>query len=158
MLQQEENGELIYDQVILAGHSLGSVVAYDALDRLSNDLNTGNWRFPKDKRERLPGLVTFGSPLDKIALFFWPNNELPSPAKNRKHLPAAADKDNWSILRADFQSRLLAHYHGMRGLRPQLWDGTEARADAKRFRWQQRDLADQPLRHVLWLGHRLIKS
>lgn len=56
------------ERVVLCGHSLGSVVAYDSLNRLqieaslpdAEDLNL----------EKLQGLVTFGSPLDKIAFFF----------------------------------------------------------------------------------------
>ncbi|MBI2093333.1 MAG: hypothetical protein HYT88_01220 [Candidatus Omnitrophica bacterium] len=56
------------DQVILAGHSLGSVIAYDTLNRLSilSSHATGS-TMPLSK---LGGLVTFGSPLDKIAFFF----------------------------------------------------------------------------------------
>ena len=55
-----------YDEVYLAGHSLGSVVALDLLDRLA--------RTPAVEQgpelSKLKGLLTFGSPLDKVAYFF----------------------------------------------------------------------------------------
>ncbi len=56
------------DRVLLAGHSLGSVIAYDTLNRLNLQANLpdGN-ELPLEK---LAGLVTFGSPLDKVAFFF----------------------------------------------------------------------------------------
>jgi hypothetical protein len=62
-----------YDEVIIAAHSLGSVIAYDALNRILLDVNAA----PEGTREerqreasRIVGLVTFGSPLDKVACFF----------------------------------------------------------------------------------------
>ncbi|MFQ5795612.1 MAG: hypothetical protein ACE5JP_11255 [Candidatus Bipolaricaulia bacterium] len=57
-----------YDRVIVAGHSLGSVIAYDTLNRLNikAELPSGV-SLPLAK---LQGLITFGSPLDKIAFFF----------------------------------------------------------------------------------------
>ena len=64
LLDSPEN----YDQVLLAGHSLGSVIAYDAINiavqRINLDSNLA------DKYRKIRGLVTFGSPLDKIAFFF----------------------------------------------------------------------------------------
>jgi hypothetical protein len=57
-----------YDRVIIAGHSLGSVIAYDTLDRINIKAN-----LPEGKKlpiKKLAGLITFGSPLDKIAFFF----------------------------------------------------------------------------------------
>jgi len=55
-------------QVIVAGHSLGSVTAYDTLNRLNIKANLpGGEDLPLKK---LAGLITFGSPLDKIAFFF----------------------------------------------------------------------------------------
>lgn len=65
-----------YDQVIVAGHSLGSVIAYDTINRLLNETwALGGSPGPgptltRDQLERLLGLVTFGSPLDKIYYFF----------------------------------------------------------------------------------------
>ncbi len=56
-----------YDEVIVAGHSLGSVIAYDALNRLNVAA-----AFPSGVPNlgKVKGLATFGSPLDKIILFF----------------------------------------------------------------------------------------
>lgn len=55
-----------YSEVYLAGHSLGSVIALDLLDRLARA--PGAVQDPA--LERLKGLLTFGSPLDKVAYFF----------------------------------------------------------------------------------------
>lgn len=65
-----------YDAVYVAGHSLGSVIAYDTLNRVvrevraeagssgqSEKMERGDWN-------RLRGLLTFGSPLDKVYYFF----------------------------------------------------------------------------------------
>ena len=67
-----------YDRVILAGHSLGSVIAYDTLNELLSQFNAAPG--PPDDRpassltlaqlQKMRGLLTFGSPLDKIYYFF----------------------------------------------------------------------------------------
>lgn len=57
-----------YDRVIVAGHSLGSVIAYDTLNRLNIKANLH--ADTEQGLKKLAGLVTFGSPLDKIAFFF----------------------------------------------------------------------------------------
>jgi len=57
-----------YDQVIVAGHSLGSVIAYDTLNRINQNMNL-KLIDPKYAK-KIKGFVTFGSPLDKIAFFF----------------------------------------------------------------------------------------
>ncbi len=57
-----------YESVIVAGHSLGSVIAYDTLSKLNLKMNV-----EKDNPlqvDKITRLVTFGSPLDKIAFFF----------------------------------------------------------------------------------------
>jgi hypothetical protein len=59
-----------YERVMVVGHSLGSVLAYDTLNALINtDLTS-----PKDDRRevvaRTSHLITFGSPLDKTAFLF----------------------------------------------------------------------------------------
>ncbi|MDI6781701.1 MAG: hypothetical protein QME49_06355 [bacterium] len=57
-----------YERIIIAGHSLGSVISYDTLNRLNIKTNMNrNSNLPVEK---IKGLVTFGSPLDKIAFFF----------------------------------------------------------------------------------------
>ncbi|MFO7544861.1 MAG: hypothetical protein R6W77_05135 [Trueperaceae bacterium] len=54
-----------YDAVYVAGHSLGSVIALDLLDRIASES-----RHREVPLERVRGLLTFGSPLDKVAYFF----------------------------------------------------------------------------------------
>lgn len=73
-----------YDRVIVLGHSLGSVIAYDTI----NELLSQAWASPESAAApaappvgmpdlaKLKGLVTFGSPLDKVYYFF------------REHVPA----------------------------------------------------------------------
>ncbi len=57
-----------YDRVILAAHSLGSVIAYDTL----NDLMAQNIASPDPDQtlERISALFTFGCPLNKVYYFF----------------------------------------------------------------------------------------
>jgi hypothetical protein len=57
-----------YKRVIVVGHSLGSVLAYDTLNRmvLRDRLSGGTLRVA----DRTPLLLTFGSPLDKTAFLF----------------------------------------------------------------------------------------
>lgn len=57
-----------YDRVVLVGHSLGSVIAYDALNRINNRMNAG--LADRTLKAKLTGLATFGSPLDKTAFLF----------------------------------------------------------------------------------------
>jgi len=59
-----------YQRVVFAGHSLGSVLAYDTLNAVINlDLTSAT---PGSRRvvERTIKLITFGSPLDKTAFLF----------------------------------------------------------------------------------------
>jgi hypothetical protein len=62
------DGAREYDQITVAGHSLGSVAAYDMLNRLLRDDAAGVTELDVEARTR--ALVTFGSPLDKIAFLF----------------------------------------------------------------------------------------
>ena len=58
-----------YNDIIIVGHSLGSVVAYDVLNRLLVDHAVNPTGTPEiASRTRL--LLTFGSPLDKTAFIF----------------------------------------------------------------------------------------
>jgi hypothetical protein len=90
ILKDEVRG---YDQFILAGHSLGSVIAYDSLNELMNRCQAGandppaTYATPdqivgdqpakavihRGDLSRIMGLVTFGSPLDKVQYFFREN-------------------------------------------------------------------------------------
>ena len=59
-----------YHRVVMVGHSLGSVLAYDTLNAL---INTDLVSAPHDRRDvqaRTSHLITFGSPLDKTAFLF----------------------------------------------------------------------------------------
>ena len=57
-----------YQCVVIAGHSLGSVIAYDTLNRVNIAVNFKSGKaIPYHK---IAGLITFGSPLDKIAFYF----------------------------------------------------------------------------------------
>lgn len=68
--QRDANG-YVYDRVMLVGHSLGSVIAYDTLNRLLlDDASTTLAGRPYDVARRTKLLLTFGSPLDKIAFVF----------------------------------------------------------------------------------------
>jgi hypothetical protein len=62
-------GDVAYDGVILVGHSLGSVVSYDVLNRLINEEQLRS-PAPSDVVRRTRLLLTFGSPLDKTAYIF----------------------------------------------------------------------------------------
>ena len=60
--------EFQYDKIALVGHSLGSVIAYDTLNRLMLD----DWlcEGALQVAERTATMVTFGSPLNKTAFLF----------------------------------------------------------------------------------------
>ncbi|HEX7705382.1 MAG TPA: hypothetical protein VF701_02890 [Thermoanaerobaculia bacterium] len=62
------DGVLEYEQITVVGHSLGSVAAYDMLNGLMRDDAAGVTQVEVEARTR--ALVTFGSPLDKIAFLF----------------------------------------------------------------------------------------
>jgi hypothetical protein len=63
-----QNGRATYDRVIAVGHSLGSVVAYDCLNKLTIQDGVEGTRLRLPERTSL--FLTFGSPLDKIAYVF----------------------------------------------------------------------------------------
>jgi hypothetical protein len=64
---QKADGAPLYDKVIVVGHSLGSVVAYDALNQIIRDDVLHD---RTDVVDRTPLFLTFGSPLDKTAFIF----------------------------------------------------------------------------------------
>jgi hypothetical protein len=63
-----------YNRIFVVGHSLGSVIAYDVLNRVVQETNVvqidQSRRILRQQAEKIAGLITFGSPLDKIAFFF----------------------------------------------------------------------------------------
>jgi hypothetical protein len=82
---ESEDGAPYYDRVIVVGHSLGSVIGYDALNAMlrEDDLDGGAGRVA----ERTSMLLTFGSPLDKTAFLF--RNQLDDTSDVREALAAA---------------------------------------------------------------------
>ncbi|HVM44369.1 MAG TPA: hypothetical protein VM582_00435 [Candidatus Thermoplasmatota archaeon] len=65
-------GAPTYERVVVLGHSLGSVVAYDVLNAmlLDDQLASASGRPRRDVARRTPLLLTFGSPLDRTAYVF----------------------------------------------------------------------------------------
>jgi hypothetical protein len=69
-----------YDDVYVAAHSLGSVIAYDTINLIAAEQRASSESGPKGpvsggsdsgvEFHRLRGLLSFGSPLDKVAYFF----------------------------------------------------------------------------------------
>jgi hypothetical protein len=59
-----------YRKILVVGHSLGSVLAYDTLDALINQDNVSAPGARRGVVARTRALVTFGSPLDKTAFIF----------------------------------------------------------------------------------------
>jgi hypothetical protein len=64
----EEALPALYDRVIVAGHSLGSTIAMDALLNIHEMYSEGG--LTKEQWLRLRALVTFGSALEKTKFFF----------------------------------------------------------------------------------------
>jgi pimeloyl-ACP methyl ester carboxylesterase len=70
-----------YDKVIVMGHSLGSVVAYDALNTiLAKAEITGGHNKIIDKTK---GFITFGTPLNKVAFLFARRGDAKSDIRGR---------------------------------------------------------------------------
>ncbi|MBS1589265.1 MAG: hypothetical protein JST52_06585 [Bacteroidetes bacterium] len=101
--EEKNSTKHLYNAILIAGHSLGSQVAYDSINRInllanqnklkdyfSNGLSKHN--DPISLQDRLKGFITFGSPLDKIVFFLREN----IPSKNY------------------IRQQLLAHYHGFK--------------------------------------------
>ena len=59
-----------YTKIVIAGHSLGSVLAYDTLNALINQDNVSAAYDQRGVVQRTRALLTFGSPLDKTAFIF----------------------------------------------------------------------------------------
>lgn len=55
-------------RVVIVGHSLGSVIAYDAMNKINHLMNHDSQL--QHLSHRLKGLITIGSPLDKVGFFF----------------------------------------------------------------------------------------
>ena len=81
LFEKEQGDKIAYDSIIISGHSLGSQIAYDAINRLILFANqeaiggyhsrfTGTTDYFKNIENQFGGFITFGSPLDKAAFFF----------------------------------------------------------------------------------------
>ena len=66
--QRQDGSGPEYDEVFVVGHSLGSVIVYDVLNRLVNEDEAIGCSLKVVART--PLLLTFGSPLDKTAFLF----------------------------------------------------------------------------------------
>ncbi len=86
LIEPQATAERAYGRVLLAGHSLGTQIVYDAINRINHLINFEDIKGVRadglllDKEgnpdasnryisDLISGLVTFGSPLDKIAFF-----------------------------------------------------------------------------------------
>jgi len=68
LAKAKDSDDFEYEKVAVVGHSLGSVIAYDTLNRLIADDALASQTTGIVRRTGL--FLTFGSPLDKIAFFF----------------------------------------------------------------------------------------
>ena len=68
--REESKTVFLYNKVVLAGHSLGSVIAYDTLNALVQRDLASSAGMAVDVVSRTKTLLTFGSPLDKVAFIF----------------------------------------------------------------------------------------
>ncbi|HWY37723.1 MAG TPA: hypothetical protein VNY73_04140 [Bacteroidia bacterium] len=90
------NNKTRYDQVVIAAHSLGTQISFDAINRITHQINIGEldgydnegYRIdvqgsrimdinnkPVNINQILNTYITFGSPLDKVAFFFREQSE-----------------------------------------------------------------------------------
>lgn len=83
-----EAGKPEYEGVFIVGHSLGSVIAYDALNQLLDQDAIADEARRMDVLNRTKLLLTFGSPLDKTAFLFSLQREKTS--REREALAAAS--------------------------------------------------------------------
>jgi hypothetical protein len=83
IVERDKGDQPFYPSIFVAGHSLGSQVAYDAINRINLLINQNQIKgYSKeginDKTKRhistqLKGFITFGCPLDKIIFFLREN-------------------------------------------------------------------------------------
>jgi hypothetical protein len=70
----DPTSQYVFDRVLIAAHSLGSVIAYDTINEVLNRCRASVAADPKalqpEDLRKLCGLVTFGCPLNKIFYFF----------------------------------------------------------------------------------------
>jgi hypothetical protein len=74
-----DNTEFLYTKIIVVGHSLGSVIAYDVLNGLLLDEQFSAQ--PLNVADRTRMFLTFGSPLDKTAFLFRTQKDMRSQVR-----------------------------------------------------------------------------
>ena len=109
LIEHEGDELMAYPKVLIAGHSLGSQISFDAINRINLLINKEqisiydkSGAYLKDPKrnitDQLSGLVTFGSPLDKIAFFLRmnvpPEQYLRDQMVNNYH---GFKQQNWSL-------------------------------------------------------------
>ena len=81
----QDGSAFAYGKVIVVGHSLGSVVAYDTLNAMIREDRVSATSFTPVSRT--PLLLTFGSPLNKTAFIF--RTQMPEGSELREALAAS---------------------------------------------------------------------
>jgi hypothetical protein len=103
----------LYNKVVIVGHSLGTVIAYDMLNAaISWDMTEKNNSM--DVVGRTSALITFGSPLDKTAFLF--RTQVSGPQFLREALAAQ-------------RQPLILNYEEFRPLQSFHWTNIYSRAD-----------------------------
>jgi hypothetical protein len=117
-----------YDRVVIVGHSLGSVIAYDALNAaISWDLAEQGGHMGVVRRTHR--LITFGSPLDKTAFLF--RTQISGPRFLREALAAQ-------------KQPLILSYPEFRPEKSFGWVNIYSRADIISGRLAYYDIPDDP--------------
>jgi hypothetical protein len=120
-----ENFRPAFSEVILVGHSLGSVIAYDTINEILNRSRTGLVPVPEDLK-RVSGMITFGSPLNKTFYFF--REQVSAQQAIRKQIIALLYPFR-SVVQPDVPPDEAFECHP-----PALWKEAEAALDSN-FKW-----------------------
>lgn len=105
---EEHRAAFEYGRIVVVGHSLGSVVAYDMLNAMIREDRAAATHF--QAAARTPLLLTFGSPLNKTAFLF--RTQMPEGSELRE------------VLAASVQPMIQSYEH-----RPARWVNLYAPAD-----------------------------
>jgi hypothetical protein len=77
-----------YDEVFVASHSLGSVISYDAINRVATARRSvmeqlGTAVVDEGEFAKLKGFYSFGSPLDKVVYLFFKTAKMGAPVREQ---------------------------------------------------------------------------
>jgi hypothetical protein len=77
-----------YDEVFVASHSLGSVISYDAINRIATSRRSvteqlGTAAVDEGEFAKLKGFYSFGSPLDKVVYLFFKTAKTGTPVREQ---------------------------------------------------------------------------